>query len=94
MRYVRNMGREPGRATALGFCVLVARLDLIVEAGSLLFIGEGEGAHTILEFEGMEEGPLVVVPEALIELLVPDYALTGLSRAVSIARTWVGRDVQ
>lgn len=87
---MRNMGREPGRAAALGFCVLVARLDFLVEASSLLLIGKRETGHAVLELEGVEKGPIVVVSEALVELLIPDHALVGLNWVVSIARTWAG----
>lgn len=78
MRHVRmcDMGREPtSRAAALGLCVLVACLDFLVEAGRFLFIGKREAGHALLELECVEEGSVMVVPEAFIELLVPDYAL-------------------
>lgn len=81
MRHVRmwDMAREHGgRAATLGFCVLVARLDLLVEASRLLFVGKREAGHAFLELEGVEEGPVVIVPEALVELLVPDHILAGL----------------
>lgn len=77
---VRDVGAEACvRAWgALGLCVSLAGLDLLVEAGGLLLVGEGEAGHARFELEGVEEGAVVVVLEAVVELLVPDDAFVAL----------------
>lgn len=51
-------------------------MHLFDECFSLLLVGEGERGRTVLELECVEESTVLVVWEIIIDLLVPDYALS------------------
>lgn len=61
--------------------MLLSLLHLLDKRLGLLFVREGESGGAIFELECVEEGAVLVVREIVIDLLVPDHALSrGLQR--------------
>lgn len=53
--------------------ILLPLLELLDEGFSLLLIGEGEPSGAVLEFERVEERPVLIVVEIVVDFLVPDH---------------------
>lgn len=62
-----------GRA-GLGLCILGAIVDLFEEIVCLAFVSERKADETLVAFERVEEGAVLVVLKTLIELMLPDDA--------------------
>lgn len=75
-RALAARGREGGLPGLLAG-VLLALVHLLDEGLGLLLVGEGQAGGALLELEGVEEGAVLVVGEALVDLLVPDDASSG-----------------
>lgn len=58
--------------------ILLPLVHLLLECLRLLLICEGQTGETVLEFEGVEKCPVLIVCEGVIYLLVPDH--TSLCR--------------
>lgn len=60
------------RRAGLGLGILGAIRDLLEQIAGLAFIREGEANETLITFEGVEEGAILIVLEALVKLMLPD----------------------
>lgn len=54
--------------------VLLPVVHLLLECLGLLFVGEREPRHAILELEGVEEDAVLVVSKCVVDFLVPEHA--------------------
>ena len=69
--------------------MLLPLVYLLDEGLGLFLVGKGQTGGTLLEFEGVEEGAVLVVGEIVIDFLVPDYAsFGGLSSGISLAKLY------
>lgn len=81
--FVTGVGARGGAAERSGLgglaCVLLALVHLFLELLGLLLIDKAEAGHAVLELEGVEEGPVLVVAPRVEYLLIPyDTAHSGL----------------
>ena len=51
-------------------------LNLLHEVLGFFFIGKGQAGKTFFKLEGVEEGPILIVGEAIVDFLVPYDAST------------------
>ena len=54
--------------------ILLAIIDFLLELFRFFLADERKASKTILQFKGMEKGPVLIVVELLINFLVPDDA--------------------
>jgi hypothetical protein len=52
-------------------------LHLLDERLGLFLVGERQARRAVLEFKGMEECAVLVVREVIVDLLVPNHALSS-----------------
>lgn len=83
---VRGGATAPcGSAKGLVLCVLVgvllAVVHLLLERLGLLLVGKGQSGLAFLQLKRVEEDAVLVVREAIVDLLVPDDAAVGRLRA-------------
>ena len=78
---VMASGRGGGAAEGGVFCclarVLLPVAHLFQKLPGLFFVDKREAGEAVLEFEGMEEDPLLVVAPVLKDFLIPDDAAVG-----------------
>lgn len=54
--------------------ILLPLIHFLLELLRLLFIRKAQARHTVLQLKTMEEGPVLVVLESIVDFLVPDDA--------------------
>lgn len=54
--------------------ILLPLIHLLLKLLRLLFIRKAQARHTVLQLKTMEEGPVLVVLESIVDFLVPDDA--------------------
>ena len=54
--------------------MFLALMHLLDKSLGLLFVDKGQAGGTGFEFECVKEGPILVVSEVVINLLIPDHA--------------------
>ena len=52
--------------------ILLPLVHLLLELLCFLLVYEGEASKTLFELERVEEGPVLVVKEGIVYLLIPD----------------------
>lgn len=75
----RALPSSRGKWCLAGFFarMLLALLHLLDECLGLLLIGEGQTGGTVLELKCMEKSTVLVVGKMVVDLLVPDHALSS-----------------
>lgn len=79
---VGNLSTASSRSEGGPLCsltrILLAFVHLFLELPRFFLIHKTQGGHTLLQLEGMKESAVLVVLEAVIDLLVPYH--TAVSR--------------
>lgn len=57
--------------------VLFPVVHLLFESPGFLLVYERQAGHTLLEFEGVEKGSVLVVLKGVVDFLIPDDASAG-----------------
>jgi hypothetical protein len=76
---MRSLRRSTRERLALGCLVriLLALVDLLLELLCFLLICKAQTSQTILQLERVEECPVLVVLERVVDLLIPEDAAVG-----------------
>lgn len=69
---VRATATTEGLVLCVLMCILLAFIHLLLELLRFLLICKRQASQTVLEFEGVEKGTVLVVLEGVIDFLVPD----------------------
>jgi len=71
-----RLRRPTGKGLTLGILmrILLPLLHLLPKLLRLLLIREAESKQRILPLEGVEERPVLVILEGIVDLLIPDHA--------------------
>lgn len=83
--YSGSSSSAKGLAPRVLVGILLALIDLFLELLCFFLVCKGQAGHAFFQLKGVEEGPVLVVLEGVVDLLVPDdTAIGGLG---------LGRDV-
>ena len=63
-------------------CILFSIVHLLLELLSLLLVYERKTSQTLFEFKRVEEGPVLIVVERIVDLLIPYHAAIGTLAAI------------